>query len=56
MTVRKPTLLPDPDSPTMPSVSPGWIVYEIAVDGLHDAVVGREMDRQVLDLQQRLRH
>src|SRR5262245_12147590 len=28
MTVRKLTLLPEPDSPTMPSVSPGWIENE----------------------------
>src|SRR4029453_11924783 len=27
-----------------------------AVDGLDDAVLGREMDLEVLDLQQRLRH
>ncbi len=28
MTVSELTLLPDPDSPTMPSVSPGWTLYD----------------------------
>ena len=55
MTVRKLTLLPDPDSPTTPSVSPGWTERD-AVDGLDHAVVGREVDLQVLDLEQRLGH
>ena len=56
ITVRKVTLLPEPDSPTTPSVSPGSERERDAVDGLHEAVVGREVDAEVLDLQERLRH
>ena len=44
MTVSELTLLPDPDSPTIPSVSPGWIDVRDAVDRLDDAVVGLEVD------------
>ena len=32
------TLLPEPDSPTMPSVLPGVDVEREPADGLHDAV------------------
>jgi len=38
------TLLPDPDSPDVPSVSPGKTSYVTAVDGVDDAVLGRELD------------
>ena len=44
------TLLPEPDSPTMPSVLPRSRLNENAVHGLDQAVVGREVDAQVLDL------
>ena len=37
------TVLPEPDSPTMPSVSPRDDVVADAVDRVHDAVVGREL-------------
>ena len=48
------TLLPEPDSPTIPSVSPRWTRERQAVDGLDDAVRRRELDGEVLDLEQRL--
>ena len=38
------TLLPEPDSPTMPSVSLRVDVEAHVVDRVHDAVVGRELD------------
>ena len=43
------TDLPDPDSPTMPRVLPCVEVEAQAVDGLDEAVAGREVDREVLD-------
>ena len=43
------TLLPQPDSPTIPSVSPGAIVERDAVDGVDRAAVGPELDAQVVD-------
>ena len=43
------TDLPDPDSPTMPSTSPARRSNETSADGVHHAVVGREVDGQVLD-------
>ena len=50
------TLLPEPDSPTMPSTLPRSSVERHAVDGADDAVLGRELDLEVLDLEQPLRH
>ena len=47
------TLLPDPDSPTMPSVSAARHLERGAPHGVHDAVRGVEPDVQVLDVQQR---
>ena len=54
ITVRNDTLLPEPDSPTTPSVTPSSV--NDAVDGLHETVVGREVDAEVLDLEERFRH
>ena len=53
MIVSELTDLPEPDSPTIPSVSPGDRERD-AVDGLDHAVVGLEVHREVSDLQQRL--
>ena len=50
------TLLPEPDSPTIPSVSPGIDVVRDAVDGVDDAVVGLELDDEIPDRQDGLRH
>ncbi len=47
------TLLPEPDSPTMPSTSPGLERERDAVDRAHDAVLGAERDAQVAYLEQR---
>ena len=46
------TLLPQPDSPTIPSVSPFSDGERSAVDRLDHSVVGVEVDLQVLDLEQ----
>ena len=46
------TLLPQPDSPTIPSVSPLLDGERGPVDRLDDAVVGVEVDLQVLNLKQ----
>ena len=46
------TDLPQPDSPTMPSVSPGREIERDAVDGAHDAVGGEEMGLEIAHLQQ----
>ena len=48
------TDLPDPDSPTIPSVSFGDQVEADVVDRVHDAVVGREVDREVAHREHRL--
>ena len=56
ITVSELTLLPEPDSPTIPRVSPGCDRVRDTVDGLHDAVVGVEVHLEVFDLQQRLGH
>ncbi len=53
--VSEETVLPEPDSPTIPSVRPGMHLVGDPVDGVHDAVFGGELDAQVLDPQQRLR-
>ena len=47
------TLLPQPDSPTIASVSPGIDVEAHAVDRAHDAVARVEVRLQVVDAQQR---
>ena len=51
--VRAETLLPEPDSPTMPSERPALDVVGDAVDGAHDAVVGDEAGRRGRGPQQR---
>jgi hypothetical protein len=43
------TDMPDPDSPTMPSVWPAVDRVAEPVDGLDDPVAGREVDLEVLD-------
>ena len=47
------TVLPQPDSPTTPSVSPRSMREVDAVDRLHHAVVGGEVGLQAPDLEQR---
>ena len=47
------TLLPEPDSPTMATVSPGADVEGDVVDGRHPTALGIEARRQVADLQER---
>ncbi len=49
------TLLPQPDSPTTASVSPGMHVERHAVDRAHDAVARVEMRLQVVDASKRFR-
>ena len=56
MIVRQVTLLPEPDSPTMPSVLPSLDRERDAVDRLHDPVVRLEVGLEVVDLEERLRH
>ena len=46
------TLLPQPDSPTMPSGLAGVDGEVDAVDGLDDAVLGVELNAEVVDLEQ----
>ena len=46
--VSEETDLPEPDSPTMPSVRPACDLVGDAVDRVHDAVFGGELDVQVL--------
>ena len=53
MIVRHVTLLPQPDSPTIPSVLPFSTEKRDAVDGLDDAVVGAEVSPQVAYLEKR---
>ena len=50
------TLFPEPDSPTIPRVRPRSRLNENAVHRLHQAIFGREVDPQVFDLEQGLRH
>ena len=50
------TVLPQPDSPTTPTVSPRCDGEVDAVDRVHHAVVGREMGLEPADLEQRLGH
>ena len=47
------TLLPQPDSPTSPTVSPASTSNETPADGRHEALVGREARREVSDREQR---
>ena len=49
-----PTLLPEPDSPTIPSTSPAATSYENAIHGFDDTAVAEERRLQVLHRQQRL--
>ena len=51
MTDRQVTLFPEPDSPTMPSVSPFSTREADPRDGLHDAVVRPEPRVEVLDFE-----
>ena len=53
MIVRQVTHLPEPDSPTMPSVWPCSTENDDAVDGLDHAVVGVEVRPEVLDFEER---
>ena len=48
------TDLPDPDSPTIASTSPGREVERDAVDGLHDPLLRGEGDREVAHGEKRL--
>ena len=50
--VRFVTLLPHPDSPTMPRVLPGSTANETPSTARPRAVVGVELDAQVLDLEE----
>ena len=50
------TLLPDPDSPTIPSTSPGIELPADLIDGVNDSVLGLELDGQLVDGDDRLRH
>ena len=43
-------VLPQPDSPTMPSVSPGLHLERHAVDGVHDTLAQPDLGAQVADL------
>ena len=47
------TDLPQPDSPTMPSVAPRLDREADAVDRAHDAFAGEEVRLKVVDLEQR---
>ena len=53
--VSEETVLPEPDSPTIPSVRPRSHLVGDPVDGVHDAVFAGELDAQILDAQQRRR-
>ena len=46
------TLLPEPDSPTMPSVLPASTENDRCCDRAHDPVVRAERDGEVIDLEQ----
>ena len=50
------TLLPEPDSPTMASVSPAATSNETLIDRGDRAAVGAEAGRQVADLQKGFCH
>ena len=52
MIARFVTLLPEPDSPTTPSVSPRESVNEQVGDGLDDAVARREANGQVAHVEE----
>ena len=47
------TLLPEPDSPTMPTTSPASSVEVEPIHGAEHAARGRELDGQVADFEQR---
>ena len=46
------TDLPQPDSPTIPSVLPFSTAKLIAVDGAHDAIAGEEVGAEIVDFEQ----
>ena len=50
------TVLPQPDSPTTHTRLAALDADIDAVDGLHDAVIGREMRLQPADFEERLAH
>ena len=52
MIARESTVLPEPDSPTMPSVLPWSSVKRDALDGPQRPAAGGEGDVEVLDLEQ----
>ena len=52
---RDSTVLPEPDSPTMPSVLPWSSVKRHALDRPQRAAAGGEGDVEVLDFEQRAR-
>ena len=53
MMARERTVLPEPDSPTIPSVLPWSRRERHPLDGLHAAAAGGEGDVEVLDLEER---
>ena len=53
MIERDSTVLPEPDSPTMPSGAPALERERHAVDRAHETAVGVEVRRDVGDLEQR---
>ena len=53
MIERDSTVLPEPDSPTMPSVLPALERERHAVDGAHETAVGVEVRGDVVDHEQR---
>ena len=56
MTVSELTLLPDPDSPTIPSVSPGWTVNETPSTALTMPSSVLKWTRRSLTSRQRVGH
>ena len=44
-------LLPQPDSPTMPTISPGFTLEVDVADGGEHAVAGVVLDLQVVDIE-----
>ena len=50
------TLLPEPDSPTMPRTLPALELERDTVDRVHDSVFGRELDVEVVHLEELLCH
>jgi len=50
------TLLPHPDSPTRPSVSPARILKSTPFDRFNHPMIGIEIGMQVLDVEQNIIH